>query len=444
MLRAPSATVEVLSVESIKGFIFEVEVDKKDVEFMNLIGASFVKDVTQIVLKFSIIEPNEYSNSNSIELPKLNMVEGEGEGEEVHAYKKQTDSSNNFLEEAKTQQNVWLRSILSGREEICPSVAGFSFLTYQAARQLFDSFSPTSSSDVKRVIEYLLYILQKYPTTTLGLIVSPKVEECVTLESQSIHLANDVLWLELHKHNNNNKNQNHPLIKLEDIYGSVIGKILQMFYEEGIIHYDLHRNNILVNKDTGKVTIIDFGRVFYMFKKKPHEDPRLTALRESLSEIFIKLRNRLDTFLKTRHATPELKHTIIEYIQSIDALINGILFFRTTKLHLEKSQMHWYTNFVCASKFPHFHEDILIKAFNVFLKSQQSRNDLLQEIQLNRHILKNMIRKGLIISLDKPVHFYKINSWPKLVAPSDLKQKEDKGKDKGKYLLFAPSDLRRR
>ena len=85
-------TLDVLTYESLKGFLFTLDVEQDVSEYLNLRGSRFVEPVTNYILKFSVI-----TDTNDETLNSCNGIE------------KATESAESYLEEAKLQQEIDLK-----------------------------------------------------------------------------------------------------------------------------------------------------------------------------------------------------------------------------------------------------------------------------------------------------------------------------------------------
>jgi hypothetical protein len=67
-----------------------------------------------------------------------------------------------------------------------------------------------------------------------------------------------------------------------DIIWDLVYKLIELGYDRGFMHNDLHTGNVLYNLDTDKLVVIDLGRAYFL-----QADDLITA--QELTEIYVKL-----------------------------------------------------------------------------------------------------------------------------------------------------------
>ena len=99
MIESPGATVEVLTVGSLKGFMFILNVlgDAYEYNAKNEKG-NFTVNVRSYILKFVVISPNGDDNLDDFTGPIHGVVD---------THPKATESNESIFDEAKLQMNIW-------------------------------------------------------------------------------------------------------------------------------------------------------------------------------------------------------------------------------------------------------------------------------------------------------------------------------------------------
>jgi hypothetical protein len=311
MINSSSAKINLLTYEALKGFIFELSVSQNDSEYFSLKGSMFVEPVTDYILKFVVIsEINNHAN-----LLYKN-------------FEKTSESMNSFFDEAKLQQKVWVKSILGGRPKICPPVANFSIFNHETSLELCDFLSIKTTDPSQDVFKYLynnISISSKLKTPyKIGLLTMPKMPDSQTLydiiESPSI--------------NKDIKNK---------VGANVIAQIVRLFIELGVIHFDLHFQNVLVCGDVnGKydTLIIDFGRASDIENGKDDEylnsteKTSILAMKNNFYNEFLSKLSRINEEGKIK-----FMKDVVDYIKIQDDVANKKILMGLYRP--EYSQMNW-------------------------------------------------------------------------------------------------------
>lgn len=242
MLESPGALFEVLTCSSLKGFMFSLTVSPFHSEFIKKDPATnrFTIPETEFIVKFCITSNDEYG----IKPYKFKKTD--------KAISKETETAEGFFEEAKLQQGIWMNSIGAHKRPLCPSVAGFGILSNPIALEFLNKYSaePTLCRDPKSkyTMEYLQKEIAKVPggghnpQFDLGILLMPKVPRSQTL--------GDYLATVPHQEQLNMKSR-------------LLAKVIRLFVEGKVIHFDLHPGNALVYPDETaamNIILIDFGR----------------------------------------------------------------------------------------------------------------------------------------------------------------------------------------
>lgn len=361
MIDYEHSEINLFSASSLYGFIFTLNVDDPKVaEYLNLGDHAFTETVTNYVLKFTIIAP-----VNGIKLPRYNDS------------KKETESPETFYNEAKIQQDAWVRSITGARPAICPSIANFSLFHKEDALIMLQFLLSKQlvSDEAKDAFIYIYNELHSYPERDLGLIVMPTISKSITLSTYM--------------------REPNPL-KLQMI-SQLTANTIRLFVDIGIIHFDLHSSNALVyrnKKGEDQCIIIDFGRATDVSELR--DDPYLS---EKVKEYILVSRNNmlLDLVEKTQWTKEEKAAYIVsvmKYLTKMDNAINSHLFPNYYVNHPGEYQMSWYD----AIK---NNIDELALSFDILVDSMK-----MNKTHLTQKTINNYIKKGNFVDLDQPIETY--------------------------------------
>ena len=378
MINSPSAVITLLTYKSLKGFMICLDVSEEDSEYLTLSGSKFIKPVTSFILKFAVI-----AQENDTSLPVYKDA------------KKSSESKNSFFDEAKLQQHIWIKSILGGRPQICPSVANFSLFDNDNSKLLID-FLKNKHIDGRstEVFNYLLACLNITPVGKpkygIGILVMPNIENSMQFGE---FLDLNVLP--------NPSDFNGKMVGVQDkldACSNVIAQIIRLFLI-GVIHFDLHSGNALIylSRDQEiKSFIIDFGRVSNIMDVV--EDDYLTH--DEKDELKNEIEGTATSDGKfnelgsiTSSADADIKYdfmtTILDKIVALDKEKNQAIF---TFDDPDSYQMDWYEENVKSD--PHM-RDIIIKAFDILKRDFTSEGT-----RILPDTIKSYIRKGFLPNLD--------------------------------------------
>jgi hypothetical protein len=298
MLKIEGSSLEILTYTSLYGFMFELIVDPSKTEYYTLDATGRLKTpITEFILKLVVT-----TQSNTVTLPEYNGV------------KKASETPGNFLNEAKTQQSIWLNSISGGRPEICPAVANLSlFDNAQSHNLIYWLFFIIGKNGINRpnevtdVLHYLLRILTK-PPCGIGVILMPKIMNSTTFT---------------------NFTRSSPSPREDEILeaiSNILAQVVRLFIVNGIIHTDLHKSNVLVYPSAQKMKseIIDFGRVIHVDDMPPN----VKTDKDNIIDNLFAITQAIDkqTFIKN----------VMDYIQSL---------IETKIASPKNAQMSWLINF---------------------------------------------------------------------------------------------------
>ena len=142
-------TISLLTANSLKGFMIQLDVPEQFSEFKTIYNGRFTVPVVSYLLKFVIIH-DKSTRPLKRPLPSLTLNNG-------RSIVKACETPTKFLNEATTQQHIWEESIVGGKEEICPSVANIAFFTGTKTDELLALLLSKSEegTDLYTVLKYL-------------------------------------------------------------------------------------------------------------------------------------------------------------------------------------------------------------------------------------------------------------------------------------------------
>ena len=241
MLNSRRSTIEMLTCGSAKGFMFEMAVDPAHSEFSN---PGREQRITSFIVKLAVT-----SRQNDEELDDYVPVNRGGT-----PVGKSTESEESYFQEAKIQQDVWMSTVVGNRLPISPPIVSFSLFDNENGKN-FLTFLNYKVKKPKSVhtVKYLRRVLQN-PNYGVGMIIMSKVLHSDTFEN----------FLDLPR-NGRNLFQGVPVTDqvVSEVYATLVSKIVRLYIEVGVIHFDLHLKNALVylNGDNSlNVYVIDYGR----------------------------------------------------------------------------------------------------------------------------------------------------------------------------------------
>lgn len=232
MIDDAGSELSVLTTDSLKGFMISLKVNRhvSHYDMIDTDNGKFIR-ATNFLLKFAIIT----------QTPNQGLAPYKGR-------QKAAETTTSFFTEAKMQYNIWKRSTMGVKPELCPSVANFSIFENDNAKLLLEYLLEKYKSDTPLfdVFSYLACTLKTY---RLGLIVMPLIDESKTL-LKIMQTTNGEMF-------------NGVIIDLHEkgiIYAKIIAQVIRLFIL-GVVHLDLHSNNVLIYTDNKKIKtlLIDFG-----------------------------------------------------------------------------------------------------------------------------------------------------------------------------------------
>ena len=238
MLNSPGASIEMLTCGSAKGFMFEMTVLPEHSAFYNPGEERY--PITSFIVKLAVTsQQNDEDLDDYVPINNGTPVE------------KSTESADSYFQEAKLQQDVWMNTVAGNRLPISPPIVSFSLFDNQNGRN-FLTFLNYKVKKPKSIhtVNYLRTVLQNPANYGLGMIIMSKVLDSDTFEGfldekasfQGVQITDHVV---------------------EDVYAKLFSKIVRLFIEIGVIHFDLHIKNALIylhRPNLLNAYIIDYGR----------------------------------------------------------------------------------------------------------------------------------------------------------------------------------------
>jgi hypothetical protein len=322
-------SISLLTANSLKGFMIQLDVDEQYSEFKTMLNARFTLPVLSYLLKFVIL----YDKRNPPLERRLPSLELDG-----HSIGKARETPTKFLKEASTQQDVWMASIVGGKKEICPSVANTAFFTGAKTDELLQLLlsKSTEGTGLYTVLEYI----RDNSEGNIGVLTMPMIEGSKTLEEFAKDLsvpATTAAAAEVARTN--------AVIRAAKI--SVLTKVVRLFLL-GYIHLDLHKNNSLVVLDDKIHTwLIDFGTVYHYWDpvKGPLEGGRpLNDLRTVLQEYLLPARTTRRKVSDANESDASANHVdiILRVLTAIERCDSN----NNSKYGVDYSQMRWAIPFL--------------------------------------------------------------------------------------------------
>ena len=323
MVDKDSSTVSLLTANSLKGFMFNLNVDEPNSEYFTLNGTQFTSIVTRFILKFVVItgRPNFYLG-------------------DYNGVRKSSESINTFFEEAKLQQYIWKQSITGGGPAICPSVANLSmFDTINSARLLWFFFRKTNARpDTSQAFDFIFNSSNK-DGRGIGVLVMPTITQSTTLGS--------FVNLPTNSHFYGKEITN---AEKSEAVSNVFAQIARLFIEIGVIHFDLHRGNALIYLTPEleiKSSLIDFGRASNILSgttdnfltKEEKEEYAKVEMKKFYDEFLSLIRDGNNS----NERKSEYMTGVLYYIARADFTVNNERYYHNDGVGY---QMRWFTKFV--------------------------------------------------------------------------------------------------
>jgi hypothetical protein len=256
-----SSDIEIVYMESLKGFIFKLVIDKDKSKFttLNEYKTDINDKVDSLILKFAII-----SNNLKDLAPPLKY-----QGYELN---KQTEIESDVINEVFIQQHIYLESIKNTGNPISPGLADYSYFNTEQSFIILDFLIAKAKKDeAKKVFKYLKEQIALNHNSGYYL-------SLITMENaQSYEQLHDV-WV----------STNFSLTLRRETCCIAIAQLLRLFLQFGIVHCDCHGGNILVKKKDPEfvletldmlevdVKIIDYGRYINIYDEINNDNSKIS------------------------------------------------------------------------------------------------------------------------------------------------------------------------
>ena len=238
MIKSPDTTFDVLTADSLFGFMVTMEVSRENAEYLGRSRGGNKLDhlITQYLLKISVIDVTRHY---------LDPIVLDGRG-----HNKSSESATNFYKEAMLQQRIWLESIVGGKVPVCPDVYNVS---YNCGNALFRSARPSASStasfsrrEVRKYPQVHDYLVRYHDSARSG--SSAKIGAIAMEYIPNSRTLYEVMYPDVEE-----------AFKRKALI-TAGAQVLRLFLNHAVVHNDLHLGNVLVD-ETGMSYIIDFGIV---------------------------------------------------------------------------------------------------------------------------------------------------------------------------------------
>ena len=305
-LESGGVVLNVISDGSLKCFVIEIIINDPDAyEYIDTnVSGRFSNPVERLVMKILITDDR----------PNATFTNGYIGTDGVQHYK-EPEPRDNIIEEAKVQQEAWIKTVVNGRVPVCPSVAdliffanqdGINFITY-----LQTKFGPGNAL-MGNICAYILYRL-RLPDRGICVMVMPEVSAPAQVLAAAVAAAGPPqASITLYGFLNLPDGSNFQGLTVDQAqknraYSLIIACVLRLYWA-GIVHFDLHTKNFLLYVDqNGKLQgkIIDLGNSIIFtngpnkFLVDPADIDTLTAELETYKDgIIADVGN--DTFIRKR------------------------------------------------------------------------------------------------------------------------------------------------
>jgi len=252
MLKNPRCKITTISYSSLKGFIFKLHISKKkfesllpesEIEFygVNESKTAFDSPIDTLIIKLAILHEHR-----ELKIDRYFPYSGL----EKKVVNKETDTVDNFKQEAVTQSMIYQKTSGKG-EPICPALVDFSYFPdYLAGKEFLSLMAKRCvDSESLNMIKYLkLEILNA--DYQLGMIT---MESAYEFETVSDMKKNSLIFEDEEMEE-----------QIQNCYNYIIMNLIRMFNETRFVHCDFHDGNCLIKENPDgsyKIYIIDFGRV---------------------------------------------------------------------------------------------------------------------------------------------------------------------------------------
>lgn len=367
--------LQYIDTQSTYGVIFSLDFDssKATNPFLDL---ETNEKVHSFIIKLEVINDTPYSEDGT---SRQYTVHEEG----CQSQTKSCSTFGELLYESNVQQYVWAKSLSGGRESLCPPVVDLLIIDSDNIDRVSDN------GMIQRFYDQYVQSQSSSEFFKLGLIIMPMVP------NHPMTLFNWIL--------------NRPggvYQEKTDIYSTVISQVLRLFLDIGVIHFDLHANNILVYYDKTKkgypvkTKLIDFDMASIVTNTK--DDAYLDKSRKSFLATHRK--DNLRDITRSRRCDTTKKNFVTNTLTLLKGMNEWV--YRTTFLPPDSPyltsekplppglvQLERLTSFILPKG---THEttlsEILCKAYDKFWNSMQIQNSSIHPMEeLQAHMAQGKI-----------------------------------------------------
>ena len=259
-LESGGVVLNVISDGSLKCFVIEIIINDTDAyEYIDTnASGSFRNPVERLVMKILITDDN----------PNATITNEYFDMDGV-PHSKEPEQPVNIIQEAKAQQEAWIKTVVNGRVPVCPSVAdliffanqdGINFITY-----LQTKFAPGNAL-MGNICAYILERLQ-LPYRGICVMVMPEVSAPAQVLAAAVAAAGPPqASITLYGFLNLPDGSDFQGLTVDQAqknraYSLIIACVLRLYWA-GIVHFDLHNKNFLLYVDQNGILqgkIIDLG-----------------------------------------------------------------------------------------------------------------------------------------------------------------------------------------
>jgi serine/threonine protein kinase len=259
ILKHERCEITYISFSSLKGFVFKVHVpnltpDQTEFYGLNENTKIFDVPVDTFVLKMAILYSGESTSDTILTLP----IPYQSDNPRYNPIPKEMERFANFHNEATTQSEIYEQTLSKG-QPICPALIDLSHFTNLDSSIPFLKALEKKCKDDESItmLDYITNILTSVHDCQLGMIT---MESAIGFESfyevydNFGEMKSGTMQMSGHGKTPPSTNQTNLCI-------DVIVQIIRLLNETRIVHCDLHGENILIDKRSKKIVIIDFGLI---------------------------------------------------------------------------------------------------------------------------------------------------------------------------------------
>ena len=258
-LESAGVVLNVISDGSLKCFVIEIIInDPNACEYIDTnASGSFRNPVERLVMKILITDDhpdatftNEYIGIDGV------------------ARYKEPETPVNIIEEAKVQQEAWIKTVVNGRVPVCPSVADLIFFDNQDGKNFITYLQTKFATGNALMGNICTYILEKLRIQERGIcvMVMPEVSAPAQVFAAAAAAAAPQASITLYGFLSLPDGSNFQGLTVDQAqknraYSIITACVMRLFWA-GIVHFDLHTKNFLLYVDQNGILqgkIIDLG-----------------------------------------------------------------------------------------------------------------------------------------------------------------------------------------